>query len=453
MRVLHYADIENAHDDPERIARLAGLITQKRDADAVVCGSGDNIAPGVLPLMTRGEQALDFYEAVSPTLATFGNHDFDYGLDRTRELVAAAPHEWISANIYQGDARFADVNATATRTHNGVTVGFIGVTDPATQTANPQAAELTFTDPFDATRTAVQDLTAAGVDHIVVLSHVGRGDDDLAQIDDVDVILGGHVHAERTDNVNETQLIRPGSGGDCIYEVDLPTDAVTRHPVVAGPVDEALYARYIDRLAATGLDTVVGEVDTPIRRREQEAFRGESRVGNFVADAYRWAATHAVDDGRPIVGLQNSGGIRTGPPLAGDITLGDLVSLVPFEEPVVVLRLSGSELRETFREAAATPGFGEEEWWHAHIAGARLVYDVTAHTLRDVTVDGDQIMPAEPYRLATTEFLLHTPEEFPTLTGVSPPMTLDTQYEVLAEYARTVGINPTLDGRIVRVSR
>ncbi|MFT4885767.1 MAG: hypothetical protein ACI8U4_003295, partial [Natronomonas sp.] len=50
VRLLHYSDIENAHDDPERVGRIAGLIDERRGADALVCGTGDNMAPGVLPL-------------------------------------------------------------------------------------------------------------------------------------------------------------------------------------------------------------------------------------------------------------------------------------------------------------------------------------------------------------------------------------------------------------------
>jgi 2',3'-cyclic-nucleotide 2'-phosphodiesterase (5'-nucleotidase family) len=91
VRLLHYSDIENAHDDPDRVARLAGLIDELRGEDAVVCGTGDNVAPGVLPLVTRGEQALDFFEVVDPDFSTFGNHDFDFGIDRTAELVARSP--------------------------------------------------------------------------------------------------------------------------------------------------------------------------------------------------------------------------------------------------------------------------------------------------------------------------------------------------------------------------
>ncbi len=55
LRILHYSDIENAYDDPDRIGRLAGCINANRDQRTLVVGTGDNTAPGVLSLVTEGE--------------------------------------------------------------------------------------------------------------------------------------------------------------------------------------------------------------------------------------------------------------------------------------------------------------------------------------------------------------------------------------------------------------
>jgi 2',3'-cyclic-nucleotide 2'-phosphodiesterase (5'-nucleotidase family) len=151
-----------------------------------------------------------------------------------------------------------------------------------------------------------------------------------------------------------------------------------------------------------------------------------------------------------VVGLQNSGGIRTGPPLSGTVTAADLVGLVPFDEPLVIAELGGSELRSVFAEAADTPGFGEADWWHAHVSGAELRYDHADGGLCEATVAGTPIDDGDTYRLAVSAFLLSTDVEFPTLTRDLVIERLDTQYEILIEYAEAVGIDPTLEGRIVR---
>ena len=450
MRLIQYSDIENVHDDPESVGRLAGTIKALDDDRTLVCGTGDNLAPGVLPLVSRGEIALEFFEAVQPAVETFGNHDFDFGPDRTAELVRRSPQRWFSANVFRDGGPFAGVDRWGIERVGDERVGFFGLTDPTTPSVGDFDGDLVFSEPIEAARRAVEALRDRGVEYVVALSHLGRADSRLAAAVDVDVVLGGHVHSERIERIDGTVLTRPGNGGKTVLEVDPGFGAVDRHVVSKGPTDEELVARYRDRLTAAGLDTVVGHVNEPIVRTEREAFRGESRVGNFVADAYRWAAERAVGTDRPVVGLQNSGGIRTGPSLSGAITTADLIGLVPFDEPLVVAELDGTELRSVFREGAETPGFGEADWWHAHVSGARLVYDYADEQLSSATVAGKPIDDDRTYRLAVSEFLLRTDIEFPTLSDKHVVEWLDTQYDVLIEYARTVGIGPEIEDRIVR---
>ncbi len=450
MRLLQYSDIENAHDDPTTIAGLAGMIDSLRDDRTLVCGTGDNLAPGVLPLVTSGEIALEFFDAASPTVETFGNHDFDFGPAQTAEIVRRSPQTWLSANVERNGSPFAGVDPWCIEAVDNERVGFFGLTDPTTPSVGDEDGELSFFDPIKTARGITRTLRDRGVDYVVVLSHLGREDDRLAAACDVDVILGGHVHSERVERIAGTILTRPGSGGNVLLEVDLEADSVTRHATDEGPIDAALESRYRDHISEAGLDTVVGHVSEPIYRTDREAFYGESRVGNFVADAYRWAAERACGRDPPVVGLQNSGGIRTGPPLAGAITTADLISLVPFDEPLVVAEVSGTELRSVFREAAETPGFGQSDWWHAHVSGARLAYNYGTDELSSVSVGGKPVRADGTYRVAVSEFLLQTDVEFPTLTHEHAIKRLDIQYEVLIDHATAVGIEPMIEGRIER---
>ncbi|WP_299237142.1 bifunctional metallophosphatase/5'-nucleotidase [Natronomonas sp.] len=450
MRLVQYSDVENAHDDPERIGRLAGTIRSLDDDRTLVCGTGDDLAPGVLPLVSRGEIALSFFSAVSPAVETLGNHDFDFGPDRTAELIDRSPQRWLSANVRRDGEAFCGVEPWRIERVGGERVGFFGLTDPTTPTIGGPEDGVRFSDPIPAARRAIDQLRERRVDHVVALSHLGRGDDRLAAACDVDVILGGHVHSERVERIEGTVLTRPGNGGETVLEVDLSEGTVSRHDVADGPIDADLAAAYRDRLAAAGLDEVVGRVDEPIHRGKPEAFGGESRIGNFVADAYRWAAERAVGADPPVVGLQNSGGIRTGPPLSGSVTTADLVGVVPFDEPLVVADLAGDELRSVLSEGGDTPGFGEPTWWHAHVSGVRLAYDHAEGRLVEAAVDGEPIDDGRRYRLAASAFLLHTDVEFPTLTESHVVERLQTQYDVLIEYAETVGVDPAIEGRIDR---
>jgi len=446
-RLVHYSDIENVFDAPERAARLAGRIRALDGPDATVVATGDTTAPGVLSLVAQGRQILDFYAATDTVLDTFGNHEFDYGPESLRGLVADAPVEFVSANVRDenGDpfGREQGVVPWTTRVVDGETVGFVGVTDPATDSLNPMAAPLTFDDPVAAVREALDDLASAEptVDHRVVLSHLGGGDDDLARQLDVDAILGGHVHSRRNEHVDGTLIVRPGVNGEVVAEVDLgapddpngpndPNDpdrtaTATLHERDGAEPHADVEAALAGRMRAADLDEVVGRVAEPVSRSGDVVHGGECRVGNFVADAFRWA--HDAD-----VGLSNAGGLRQGDAWDGDVTKADLISLIPFEEPVVLVSVTGEELRGILREMAAPDvDFGEDDWWHGHVSNARVVWDADEEVLRETTVDGEPIDPDATYTVATSEYLLHSDHEFPTLEQRHRIGEGDIQYEVL----------------------
>ncbi|MFD1515050.1 bifunctional metallophosphatase/5'-nucleotidase [Halomarina rubra] len=442
-RLLHYSDIEGVYDDPDRLARLAGCLDAHRDDATLVVGTGDNTAPGVLSLVSEGRQALAFFERVRPDADTLGNHDFDYGLDATRHLVRESPQQWVSANVRTADDEVfgadAGVVPSTVLEAGDARVGLVGVTDPATKEMSPRANGLQFTDPVEAVGREVGRLRRTGVDHLVVCSHLGALDDELARAYDLDAVLGGHVHQPRVETVAGTVCTRPGSNGHRVLDVDLDDGSVTVHDTTDAAPDADLRAAFADLRADTGLTDVVGHVERPIERRRDLRTSGECRVGNFVADAYRWAADADL-------ALHNSGGLRDGPALAGDVTAADLVSIVPFDEPVSVARLDGAELYDLFGDAYRAP---HGEWrWDAHVSGATVEYDTTADTVRDLRVGGDPVDRDRTYELATNDYLLSTAHEFPTLTPAHRDRSLRVQYEVLVEYASEHGIAPELDGRV-----
>ncbi|TKX70625.1 bifunctional UDP-sugar hydrolase/5'-nucleotidase [Halorubrum sp. SP9] len=464
VRLVHYSDIENVFDAPERAARLAGRLRALSGPDAAVVATGDTTAPGVLSLVATGRQVLDFYDATDTELDTFGNHEFDYGPDALRDLVADSPATFVSANVRDEDGdpfgRDEGVVPWAIREVDGARIGFVGVTDPATDSLNPMAADLSFDDPVGAARDALAEMRAAaaergkdasvdgatggGLDRVVVLSHLGAGDDDLARELDADAILGGHVHSRRNETVADTLLVRPGVNGETVAEVDLDADpptATLHEPDGAEPAPglaDALAAR----MAAADLGEVVDAVEEPIDRSGDVVHGGECRVGNFVADAFRWV--HDAD-----VGLSNAGGLRQGDPWDGDVTKADLISLIPFEEPVALASVTGAELHDVFREMAAPDvDFGEEDWWHGHVSNARVVWDDEAELILEATVGGEPIDPDARYTVAVSEYLLHSEHEYPTLAQRHRIDEAGIQYEVLADYAREHGIDPEIEGRI-----
>jgi len=441
-RLLHYSDIENAYDTPERVARVAGLLADRYGPDAVVAGSGDNTGPGVLSLVADGRQSLDFFEAVEPHVETAGNHDFDHGFDALRGVVADSPQQWTLANVSLDGQRFgteAGVEPGVLVDAADAAVGFVGVLDPATTEMTPGTDALAFSDPVDAVARTEPGLREAGAGFVVALAHTN--DDDARSIaadTGVDAVLAGHSHHQHATAIGGTPLTRPGATGSYVYEVDLDAGDVTCHDTGTADPDPTVEAALRDRIADNGLDEVVAHVEEPISRDRERRLGGEWRLGNFVADAYRWKT--GAD-----AALQNGGGIREGPPLSGDVTVADLVSVSPFEEPVVVASVTGRELRSVVAEADGRAVDGLNDYWYGHVSGMRVAAENGRY---EPYVDGQPVAGDDRYTLAVPNYLLITDLEFPTLTESHAVERYDLQYEVVVEYARESGIDARLEGRI-----
>jgi 2',3'-cyclic-nucleotide 2'-phosphodiesterase (5'-nucleotidase family) len=450
VRVVHYADLETVLDEPGRAAALTGTVDALRDDRTVVVGAGDNTAPGALSLATEGAGAIPLFEALDPHADTFGNHDFDFGPERARELADAAPQPWLCANARVDDAsetRFAAGATTPSTlvTLDGATVGVVGVAHPETAAMSYTTDGVRFTDPVPAVRARAAELRAEGADHVVVASHCGRGDERIARECDVAAVLGGHVHDVHVDRVADTAVVRPGRAGRHVSVLTLgETPTAEVRAVTDEAVDTALQSRLRAAHAEHGLDEVVAVAETPIERTERAATVAESRVGNFLTDALRWRA--GAD-----VAISPPGAIRSGEPLSGSVTVADLVGLAPYRDDLVTVALSGDRLQSAL---VAVP-FGYHDDGHpdrhcCHVSGARIVWDDAAGTLREATVGGAAVDPDRSYTVAVADYLVETDHVIGAINHDDVVATHGPATEAIVDYARENGVTAALERRVRR---
>lgn len=443
VRLLHFSDVENAFDHPERIARVAGLVRRRRDASTLVCGTGDVIAPGVLAMETDGRHALPFLEAVAPDFQTVGNHDFDLGVDALRGVIERAPGTWLVANLRDvaGEPFAADlgVEPLTTVRVDGKTLGFVGVTDPETVGVDG----LTAGDPVDAVRAAVPELRSAGADAVVVLSHAGGTDDDIARIDGVDAVLGGHDHDVRAAAVAGTPVVHPGERGDLVAELRPDGDSVdaTLHDVSEAPVATDVAEAYRELLADLGLTETVARADDPIGRTSADRFP-ETALGNLVADAYRHAADADVAVFHPLM-------LRSGPPLSGAVTVGELRSVAPFDSEVFAARLDGDDLLALFESFASPEALALDREVFGHVSGAALTWRRTVDDLQlaSATVDGDRPRADESFTVAAPAFEFFS-DLYRPLSPADRIGCFGHQQDALVEYVDRHGIGVDAGGRM-----
>lgn len=452
LRILHYSDVENATDDPRRIGRLTTCLRERRDDATLVCGTGDTTGPGLLAMETDGQHARPFFEAVNPDFSTVGNHDFDNGADALRSVIDDSPQTWLLANCADGDGTFpADcgVRSTAVATVDAdaetVQVGLVGVTDPVTLAEHSHAEALTITDPVAAVENALEDGLTSN-DYVIVLSHAGRRDDDIARLDGVDLVLGGHDHDRRADTVDGTPVVHPGERGELVAEIEFGGDSPTVDllDVTDFPVAEEVAGSYRQLFGDLGLEETVTSVDEPVSRRRVNRYP-ESAIGNFVADAFRWAAGADVAICHPLM-------LRGGPPLEGEVTTGEVRATTPFDNHIHSTTLDGDEL-VALLEGMGDPSFipiGLEVF--GHVSGARLTWRRTEENLDlvQVTVGDKEPDPTGTYAVAAPSFEFSS-DLYPALASESIEADHGHQHDALVEYARERGIDTGTDGRMATV--
>ncbi|MBL6749947.1 MAG: 5'-nucleotidase C-terminal domain-containing protein, partial [Nevskia sp.] len=343
-------------------------------------------------------------------------------------------------------------------------------------------AGLRFDDEAATVNALVPRLKAGGADAIVVLIHQGGATggwyDDQAcpnlggeivpivnALDPaVDVVVSGHTHTAyancyltAADGRKRILVTQAGSYGHFVSAIDIRFDTASHAiagidahnlPVVnAAPADPSLAALYpalpadaaqaqrvarYDRLAAPVAGRTVGTLGADLLRAEDAA--GESALGDVVADA-QLAATAPAKSGGAVAALAHPGGIR-GDLAAGTVTYGALYNVQPFGDALVVMSLSGAQLKQVLEEqwSGRRPTMlqvstGMHYAWDAtRPAGDR----VTAISIGGAAVDMADTAPR--YRIEVNDYIAEGGDGFTALAGGTQRVVGPRDIDALAGY-------------------
>jgi 2',3'-cyclic-nucleotide 2'-phosphodiesterase / 3'-nucleotidase / 5'-nucleotidase len=440
-------------------------------AGACILLHGGDVMQGTpVSNLTDGRASIEFHNMIGWHAGAIGNHEFDWGLDLLQERIADADFHWLAANIVVSgtDSMPPWARDTATVVVNGVRVGLIGLATPETrEKTNPDVvAGLDFLDGAETMNRLVPVMRRTGADFVIVVAHEGATCNaemtacqgpmiDWARrtTERPDLIVAGHTHEVVRWVENGIPIIEAGAWGQRYGVVDLErvsADSVSAWirgtPVPwadAVPPDSAVAA-----LVAAAVEEVGPRLQQRIGQAAEALERGtgENAMGRLIADGMRWkTGAH--------VALMNAGGVRA-PLQAGPITWGDLFSVHPFGNMIVVLELRGSDLRAAIEHALRGVNEGED----AHLSGIVVEYDparpVGSRIVSARLADGTDLRDDATYRLATNDFLASgIGDGFVSLArALRQTSTGMTDLEVTIEYVRSLPqpIRAPTDRRLVR---
>jgi 2',3'-cyclic-nucleotide 2'-phosphodiesterase (5'-nucleotidase family) len=445
-----------------RVATLRDRIA-KESPDAVLVLAGDFLSPSTMSSVFQGSQMVDVLNAAGLDLATFGNHEFDFGEDVARQRMQESRFAWVSSNVLDPTTGLPFGNAVSfvLRDFGGIRVAFIALTTPATRVLSKGAKHLKFLDPVVAAKDVAARARRAKADVVVALTHQDMADDKhlAAAVPEIDLILGGHEHDPLDAKVGNTLILKTGSEAVNLGRIDLLVSVgkdgrrvETKWeliPITAEIPEKAevasLVKSYEGRMASQ-LSAIAGATTVPLDTRNEVVRVKESPVGNLIADLMREAMEADV-------ALVNGGGIRGNAVTpAGPLTRGDVLKILPFANKIVTLEVTGDMLR-----AALENGLGQHERTAGRfpqVSGIRFVFDPkkpAGSRLVSVTVGGKPLDPAARYSLATFEFLMGGGDGYTVLqqakvlvTPTYGPM----DFDLILDRLKAGPIAPVADGRI-----
>lgn len=431
--------------------------------------AGDTISPSVESLTYKGAQMIDAWNAVGLDYAVFGNHEFDFGPDVLRERMKESRFPWLGANVIDKKTgkTFADTPPYVVREFEGVKIGIIGLVLPETKVTSRPGPDIEFQSPCDVARRLVPEMRARGVTIVIGLTHLSmREDKELARCADFDLIVGGHEHTlleslsvrtpifKMTSDAREMSRIQLNiyAGSGRLESIDWEAIPVTSD-VPDDPVFSPVIRKYEKLLKE--LDERVGRTDVPLEARDEPSRSEETNLGDFIADAFR-KVTNAD------VALFNGGSIRADNLIdAGDLTKRDVLSILPFPNPVVKLEVTGATLRAVLEHGVSRSLEDKQPGRFPQVSGMRFTFDArrpVGSRITEVMVNNQPLDDKKTYTLATSSFLaVEGGDDYKMLQNqrfLIKPEEGERAPEVLRKaIAGVKSIAPRTDGRIKRLDQ
>jgi 5'-nucleotidase len=451
-----------------RILTLKNRIKQENPNTIFTLG-GDTVSPSVETRTYKGAQMIDAWNAVGIDYAVFGNHEFDIKTAELLQRMKESKFVWLGANVFDTTTNkiFADTPPFVIREIGGVKIGIIGLLLPETKQTSSMEASLTVKSFCDTAKELVPKMREAGANAVIGLTHLFMTQDkELAKCADFDLILGGHEHTLLQSSSGGTPIFKMTADARELGRFNLNFDAKTKRlesidweviPVTDAIPDAAEFApvvaKYKDLLEK--LSAPVGTTSVELDALSLSSRTKETNIGNFIADSYRNAV--GAD-----IGFLNGGSIRADLTYnPGTLTMRDVLSILPFNNPVVKVELSGKLLREVLEHGVARSGANEdnEPGGFPQVSGISFKFDTTkpvGERVSDIFVGGKPFDETKTYTLATSDFLVSKGGDGYTmfkdarlLTGAANAPKDSDLLEKAIRNAKTIA--PKLEGRIVKI--
>lgn len=472
------------------VARLKALIDQKRQdlsgKNVLLLNAGDNFQGSLFFTTYKGLAEAEFLNLMKFDAMTVGNHEFDESEDGLAGFLDKIAFPVVTANVLPSvKSKIGDrIKPSLVLDVGGQKVGIVGAVANDTPELSSPGPDILIGDDVATTTAAVEELKKQGVDKIIALTHVGYPRDlaAIAKIPDVDVVVGGHSHSllSNTDAKAEgpypTMVDNPGgykvpvvqAGSYTKYLGDLVVTFDDKGVVKSAkgdPIlvdssvtpDEAMLARVaelgkpIEELRSK----IIAKTEAPIDGSRENCRAKECEMGSLLTDAM----LDRVKGQGVTIAITNGGGLRASID-AGDVSMGEAITVLPFQNTVATFQIKGDGIRAALENGLSK--LEEAGGRFPQVAGMKFSFDkskpVGSRVVSVEVKEGEAYVPLDPaktYSLVTNNYMRNGGDGYDVFKTQG-----ENAYDygpgletVLADYlAAHQPFKPYTDGRITEVA-
>lgn len=451
--ILYENDVHCAVDGYAKVAGFRDAIADT--ADVMLVSNGDFVQGMTVGAISKGQYVIDIMRAMNYDAITLGNHEYDYGMERLFQLLRQVPTPIVCANLYDYGLQRLVYAPYVLRRVGGKQIAFVGVSTPTSVDTEAYAFrddkgtliyDLQHEDLAGLVQRAVDEARRAGADYVVLDSHLGEEETDrnsdshtiVSKTRGIDIVLDGHSHsvikADIVNNIDGKPVVVSQTGtkfanvGKLVIAPDgkmttelIPLDQLTAKNAYVAAITDSIHA-----LLEAETSRVICRTEVPLRILDDEgneiARLGEVNAGDIVTDAFRF---YTGSD----IGILNSGGIRNEINKTGEVTYGDLLSLLPYDNNIVVAEAKGSTIQKMLEKLVSF--LPKTDGQFPQVSGLKFTTRVADHSVSDVQVLNSATQHYEPlnpdrtYTIATTKYCVNDGGLYDTLKNC--PIILETQ--------------------------
>ena len=455
-------------------ARLMTAVSEARARtnNSILVDGGDQFQGTLFYTYYKGALTAEMMNQMGYDAMTVGNHEFDDGPEVLKGFMEAVKFPVLMSNAdVSAEPLLAGKLAKSTVIERGgEKLGLIGLTPQDTDELASPGDNITFSDPVAAVQGEVDKLTGMGVNKIIVLSHSGYGVDQkvAAGTTGVDVIVGGHSNTLLSNTndrasgpyptmVGTTAIVQAYAYGKFLGELNVTFDDAGNITEAAGEpliMDAAVTqdAGVVARIAeAAGpleeiRNKVVTSIDEPLGGDRAVCRAQECSMGTLIADAM---LARVADQGIQVA-IQNGGGIRASID-AGEVTMGEVLTVLPFQNTLSTFEVTGEVLVAALENGVSQVEEGAGRF--PQVAGVTFAFDASQPAgarVSDVMVAGAPIDMAATYGVVSNNYVRNGGDGYDMFKSAANAYDFGPDLaDVTAEYiAANAPYVPYTDGRI-----